>query len=93
MSWDLSSEEVIVDKLESQQRTIEIFSKKLIELAKYKQAYEILSEANELMIREIPHYEDCDSEDPDDEENCNCGRNHELKRYREAAKKVEEIMK
>ena len=29
MSWDLSSEEVIVDKLENQQRTIFAFSKKI----------------------------------------------------------------
>lgn len=31
MSWDLSSEEVICDKLESQQRTIEAFSRKIKE--------------------------------------------------------------
>ena len=29
MSWDFSSEEAIVNKLESQQRTIEMFSKKI----------------------------------------------------------------
>lgn len=32
MSWDLSSEDVICDKLESQQRTIEMFSRKIKEL-------------------------------------------------------------
>jgi hypothetical protein len=32
MSWDLSSEEVICEKLENQQRTIFAFSKKIKEL-------------------------------------------------------------
>jgi hypothetical protein len=34
MSWDLSSEEVICSQLESQQRIIEAFSKKIIKLQK-----------------------------------------------------------
>jgi hypothetical protein len=39
MSWDLSSEEVICEKLENQQRTIFAFSKKIKELeAKLKVA-------------------------------------------------------
>ena len=42
MSWDFSSEEVIVEKLESQQRTIFAFSKKIKDLeAKLSQSQAI----------------------------------------------------
>lgn len=40
---------------------------------------------NEL-IQNTPHYEDCDSEDPDDIENCNCGREIDLKLARSTVK-------
>jgi hypothetical protein len=43
MSWDLSSEEVICSKLENQQRTIEMFSRKIKALEeKLKVAVEAL---------------------------------------------------
>lgn len=38
------------------------------------------------MIQSTPHYEDCDSDDPDDIENCNCGREIDLKLARSTVK-------
>lgn len=39
-------------------------------------------------INEMPHYEDCDSESPEDELNCNCGVSFERKTYREVLKEL-----
>ncbi len=44
MSWDFSSEEVIVEKLESQQRTIFAFSKKIKELEEKLAAFESIQD-------------------------------------------------
>lgn len=43
------------------------------------------------LINQTPHYEDCDSEDPDDEINCNCGRNLDIKlaRQTQAQRKIQ----
>lgn len=35
------------------------------------------------MVNDTPHYEDCNSEDPDDIEGCDCGRETDLKRARQ----------
>lgn len=47
-----------------------------------KQLKQQLEEAVEVinqMISDTPHYEDCNSEDPDDIEGCDCGREIDLK--------------
>lgn len=55
MSWDLSSEDVIIAKLESQQRTIEMFSKAITKLkAELKQEREVVDKCFDGAIMRHP---------------------------------------
>lgn len=48
-----------------------------------KQQLEEVFEVINQMISDTPHYDDCNSEDPDDVEGCDCGRETDLKRARQ----------
>ena len=68
---------------------MEDYNKMLRENIKLKEHEKKLVDFCNKFINEMPHYEDCDSESPEDELNCNCGVSFERKTYREVLKDLE----